>query len=300
MRVFITGATGIIGLAVARAFARAGYEVHGLCRSEAKARALARSEILPVMGDLGRPDGWVDAAAQAMVLVHCAADLQSGMVGPDKAAVEALIATGYGGPRPKTFLYTSGVWVNGQTGAQAADETTPLNPLSVVAWRPAHEQMVLSATAVRGIVMRPGCVYGKSGSLTDSWFEGATRGDLQIVGDGSNRWAMVHVDYLADAYLRAAQSGLQGEVFNVTDRSRHTVGEMAGAAARAAGYAGPVRPWPVAEAMKAMGPFAEALALDQHVSSWKIARRLGWHPQHGGFVDGARTYYQAWKAAQQA
>lgn len=299
MRVFITGATGIIGFAVARAFARAGYEVHGLCRTETKARTLARNEILPVMGDLTRPDGWVDAAAQAVVLIHCAADLQAGMVGPDKAAVEALIATGYGGPRPKTFLYTSGVWVNGITGHSAADETTPLKPISIVAWRPAHEQMVLSATAVRGIVLRPGCVYGRSGSLTAAWFEGAhTRKDLQIVGDGSNRWAMVHVDDLADAYLRAAQSGLGGEVFNVTDRSRHTVGEMAAAAARAAAYTGAIRQWPVAEAMKVMGPFAEALALDQHVSSWKIARRLGWHPQHGGFVDGVRTYFEAWRAAQ--
>ena len=188
--------------------------------------------------------------------------------------------------------------MNGSTGEVAADETTPLNPLPIVAWRPAHEQAVLSATNVRGIVLRPGCVYGRSGSLTASWFEGAHKKDLSAVGDGRNRWAMVHVDDLADAYLRVAQSGLQGEVFNVTDRSRHTVGEMIAAAARAAGYAGNPRFVPLAEAAKAMGPFAEALAVDQHVSSWKLARRLGWQPQHGGFVDGAKTYFEAWKAFQ--
>jgi nucleoside-diphosphate-sugar epimerase len=297
MKVFITGATGFIGLAVAQAFARAGYEVYGLCRSEAKARLLAREEVLPVPGDLARPETWLEAAAQASILVHCAADLQAGMVGPDKTAVEALIASGPRGPRPKTLLYTSGVWVNGATGDVAADETTPLNPLPLVAWRPAHEQMVLSANTVRGIVFRPGCVYGKSGSMTAAWFEGAhTKKDVSIVGDGKNRWAMVHVDDVADAYLRAAQSGLSGEIFNVTDRSRHTVGEMAAAAARAAGYTGAIRTVPVPEAAKAMGPFAEALAVDQHVSSWKLARRLGWQPQHGGFVDGARTFFEAWRA----
>jgi nucleoside-diphosphate-sugar epimerase len=220
------------------------------------------------------------------------------MVGPDRTAIEALIAAGPKGPRPKTLIYTSGVWINGPTGEAAADETTPLNPLPIVAWRPAHEQAVLSATTVRGIVLRPGCVYGKSGSLTASWFEGGQKKDLSIVGDGRNRWAMVHADDLADAYLRVAQSGLSGEVFNVTDRSRYTVGEMATAAARAAGFSGDLRYIPLAEAAKAMGPFAEALAVDQHVSSWKLARRLGWQPQHGGFVDGARTYYQAWKAFQ--
>jgi nucleoside-diphosphate-sugar epimerase len=210
-----------------------------------------------------------------------------------------MIAAGVQGPRPKTLLYTSGVWVNGATGARAADETTPLTPLPIVAWRPAHEQAVLSATTVRGIVLRPGCVYGKAGSLTAAWFEGAYKQkELSVVGDGTNRWAMVHVDDLADAYLRAAQSGLAGEIFNVTDRSRHTVGEMARAAARAAGFTGNVRYVPLAEATKAMGPFAEALALDQHVSSWKLARRLGWQPQHGGFVDGVQTFFEAWKAYQ--
>jgi nucleoside-diphosphate-sugar epimerase len=199
MKVFITGATGFIGLAVGQAFARAGYEVYGLCRSEAKARLLAREEIRPVPGDLSRPETWAEAAAQATVVIHCAADLQAGMVGPDRAAVEALIAAGPRGPRPKTLIYTSGVWVNGSTGEVAADETTPLNPLPIVAWRPAHEQAVLSATNVRGIVLRPGCVYGRSGSLTASWFEGAHKKDLSAVGDGKNRWAMVHVDDLADA-----------------------------------------------------------------------------------------------------
>lgn len=299
MKVFITGATGFIGLAAGQAFARAGYEVYGLCRSEAKAKVLAREEIVPVMGDLTRPETWADVAAQATLLVHCAADLQAGMVGPDRAALEGLIAAGPRGPRPKTLIYTSGVWVNGATGDVAADETTPLNPLPIVAWRPAHEQAVLSATTVRGIVLRPGCVYGKSGSMTGAWFEGAhKKKDVSVVGDGRNRWAMVHVDDLAEAYLRVAQSGLQGEIFNVTDRSRHSVGEMAAAAARAAGYAGNVRFIPLAEAAKAMGPFAEALGVDQHISSWKLARRLGWQPQHGGFVDGAKTLFEAWKAFQ--
>ncbi len=64
---------------------------------------------------------------------------------------------------------------------------------------------------------------------------------LELVGDGHNRWAMVHADDLADAYVRAAESGLSGEVFNVTDRSRSSVRGMATAAARAAGFKGESR-----------------------------------------------------------
>ena len=297
MKVFVTGATGYIGRAVGAAFRRAGYEVHGLCRSADKARILARDEVLPLIGDITKPSTYAEVAAECTILVHTAADLAHGMVDPDKVAIEVLLAAGAGGPRPKTLVYTSGVWVYGGTGDDAADETTPLKPVPVVAWRPAHEEKVLGATGLRGIVLRPGCVYGRSGGLTASWFEGALKNDLSIVGDGANHWAMVHVDDLADAYVRAANSGLGGEAFNVTDRSRSTVKEMAAAAGKAASYKGAVRGVPVDEARKAMGPFAEALVADQHVESWKIARRLGWNPRHGGFVDGARAYFESWKAS---
>ena len=109
---------------------------------------------------------------------------------------------------------------------------------------------------------------------------------------------MVHADDLADAYVRAAESGLTSEIFNVTDRSRFTALEMATAAARAAGFRGDVRPTPLEEARKTMGDFAEALALSQHVDARKTVRLLGWQPRHGGFLDDVDLYYHAWKASQ--
>jgi nucleoside-diphosphate-sugar epimerase len=110
---------------------------------------------------------------------------------------------------------------------------------------------------------------------------------------------MVHADDLANAYLRAGESGLSGEVFNITDRSRWSVGEMLAAVARVTGYSGKITFVPVAEAAKRMGDFAECLALDQHADGRKAVRLLGWKPQHGGFVDDAETYYMSWKAAQE-
>ena len=133
-----------------------------------------------------------------------------------------------------------------------------------------------------------------AGGLTGRWF--AEPG--AVVGDGRNRWTMVHLDDLADAYVRAAESGLAGEIFNVTDRSRLTVLEMATAAARAAGYTGEIRPLPLTEARKTLGDFADALALSQHVDSGKAVRLLGWQPRHGGFLDEVEVFYRAWKAHQ--
>ena len=297
MQVFVTGATGFIGFAVAAALRRAGYRVWGLARSETKARRLLQHEIEPVIGDLADPKTYLDVASECALLVHTGFDYSANGVAKDRTAIDTLLEAGRRGAKPKTFIFTSGVWVYGDTGDRMVDETTPPNPPKLVAWRPAHEQIVLQAGGVRGLVIRPGDVYGGPGGLTGQWFAGPTTGSPPlVVGDGRNRVPMVHVDDLADAYVRVATSGLAAEIFNVNDQSRFTVLEMATAAARAAGYQGEVRPTPLVEARKTLGDFADALALSQHIDARKVVRLLGWHPSHEGFLDEADVHYRAWKA----
>jgi nucleoside-diphosphate-sugar epimerase len=310
MQVFLTGATGYIGFAVSAALRRHGHRVWGLARNETKAARLARHEIEPVIGDLSGPKSYVDVAAHCSVLIHTAFDYSGEGVAKNKLTIDTLLDAGRRGGEPKTLIFTSGAWVYGDTGDQMVDETTPLNPIKLVAWRPVHEQLVLGASGLRSIVIRPGCVYGGAGGLTARWFanpappvgspsplvERGSGGEAAVVGDGRNRWTMVHLDDLADAYVRAAESGLTGEVFNVTDRSRFTVLELATAAARAAGYKGEIPLLPLAEARKTMGDFADALALNQHLDSGKAVRLLGWQPRHGGFLDEVEVLYRAWKA----
>jgi nucleoside-diphosphate-sugar epimerase len=297
MQVFVTGATGFIGFAVAAALRRAGYRVWGLARSETKARRLLQHEIEPVIGDLADPKTYLDVASECALLVHTGFDYSANGVAKDRTAIDTLLEAGRRGAKPKTFIFTSGVWVYGDTGDRMVDETTPPNPPKLVAWRPAHEQIVLQAGGVRGLVIRPGDVYGGPGGLTGQWFAGPSTGSPPlVVGDGRNRVPMVHVDDLADAYVRVATSGLAAEIFNVNDQSRFTVLEMATAAARAAGYQGEVRPTPLVEARKTLGDFADALALSQHIDARKVVRLLGWHPSHEGFLDEADVHYRAWKA----
>jgi nucleoside-diphosphate-sugar epimerase len=300
MKVFITGATGYVGFSVASAFRHAGHEVWGLTRSEEKARMLVQNEIHPVIGNMQKPESYSKTAEECSVLVHAAADLSGETVDLDRRTVETFLRASKAGARPKTVIYTSGVWVHGNTGDRLVDETSPLSPARLVAWRPAHELVVLEAGGLRGIVIRPGCVYGRQGGLTNSWFEDAYRGNaLKVIGDGTNRWSMVHGDDLARAYVRAAASGLVGEIFNICDSSRSTVTEMARAAAWAAGYTGKIQYVPLKDAVKEMGPYAECLALDQHVDGSKAMRMLGWIPRHQSFVDGIETYFAAWKARQE-
>jgi nucleoside-diphosphate-sugar epimerase len=299
MKIFITGAAGCLGSSVAAAFRRAGHPGWGLVRTAAKARALAREEVHPVLGDLEKPGTFMPAAEACSVLVHAAAVYGPDAFAFDRRSIESLLRAARSGPRPKTLLYTSGTWVYGSTGDSLVDETTPLAPPPHVAERPASEDLVLNAPGVRGLVLRPGCVYGRQGSLTALWFESAVKEKtLRVVGDGSSRWASVHLDDLGEAYVRAAESGATGEVFNVTDRSRATVLEMAQAVARVTGCSDRIETIPVAEAARKLGTLAECLTLDQHVDARKAVRRLGWQPRHGGFADEVAECFESWSASQ--
>jgi nucleoside-diphosphate-sugar epimerase len=299
MRVFVTGATGFIGSAVAAAFSRAGHETFGLVRSPAKSRLLEAVEVTPVAGTMEEPEAWRPVADLCSVLVHCAVDYSEKSWDLHRAVLGALRDAGRD-RLGRVLLATSGVWVYGETGDNAVDESAPLDPPTYVAPRPAVDAAVLSwnGGGFRTLLIRPGCVYGGSGSLTASWFETAAKeGAARVVGDGTNHWAMVHRDDLADLYVRAAQSGLGGEVLNATDRGRATVNECAAAASRAAGAEGRVEHVPVEQAVASMGPFATCLALDQNVDSGKAFHRLGWTPRHGGFVDAAPRLHAAWRAS---
>jgi nucleoside-diphosphate-sugar epimerase len=240
----------------------------------------------------------VSTAARCGVVIHAAFDNSSRGIPKDRAAVESFLEAGRRGPQPKTLIYTSGVWVHGDTRGALVDETSPLDPLPLVTWRPPHETLVLTSDAVRGIVLRPGCVYGGAGGMTGPWFASAADGlPPEVVGDGANRWALVHVDDLGEAYRLAAESGIGGEVFSVVERSHETVREMAGAAARAAGLGNGVRSLPLIDARKTMGAFADAQAADQRIDGSKAERMLGWQSRHRGFVDEAEVFYRSWRAA---
>lgn len=123
--------------------------------------------------------------------------------------------------------------------------------------------------------------------------EGAAR----YVGTGKNRWPLVHVDDLADLYLLAFEKAPAGTLLLGVSGPSRPVADIAAAASRGAGVGGRTVAWPLEEARAKLGPYADALVLDQQASGKRAQELLGWRPhrpevlediERGSYTGGGR------------
>ena len=115
MKVFLTGATGFVGSAIARELTRRGHDLVGLARSDRAADALQGAGIAVHRGDIADPDSVVAGLGAMDAVIHtafnhdfsryvenCVADgrlldaLACALAGTDKALI-ATSATGVTG-----------------------------------------------------------------------------------------------------------------------------------------------------------------------------------------------------------
>lgn len=303
MRIFLTGATGYIGSAVMEALLRGGLEVTALVRDPEKAERVALRGVQPVIGELSNPAGYVEAAASADVIVHTAFESSPRRQQVDRLAIDTFLGIAdsrAASARPAAFVYTSGVWVLGDTQGKATEDA-PVNPPPLVSWRPEHERLVLDASraGVRTSVVRPGLVYGGARGIIGDLLKDASNGLVRVVGEGRNHWACIYDRDLADLYLRVATTADASGIFHANDEADERVEDIVEAIARQAKMRPDVRHVPIAEARKKMGPYADALALDQIVRSPR-ARALGWAPTLHSVAGSAARLLEEFRTAREA
>ena len=265
--------------------------------SEGAARVQARGA-QPIVGDLQNAATWRAAAASADGAIHAAVDYSARQRELDAAAIDALTTLP---PRPGRFLiYTSGIWVLGQA-LEPVDETAPLNPVELVSWRPAHELRVLAAaaTGLRGVVVRPGVVYGGSRGIVGDLLQDAANSLVRIVGTGDNHWPLIYDRDLGELYARLVGTPEASGVYHATDGGAETVNEIVAALAEHAPTQPSIRHVPLPEARKKMGPYADALVLDQVVASPR-ARALGWAPTLHSVAGNAARLFEEWRRGKAA
>lgn len=217
MKVFLAGATGVIGRRLVRLLRDARIEVTGTTRLPAKGRALSTLGATPVVVDVFDAEALARAveAAQPDVIVHQLTDLPSapGTPGYPEAQernsrlriegtrnlMAAAIRAGVGRVVSQSiaFVYASGPGMRREddpldTGAQGVRAQT-------VAGVVALEDATLNTPGIDGIVLRYGLLYGPG-----TWYETPPKPPS------------LHVDAAAQAALLAVTRGRRG-VYNIAE-----------------------------------------------------------------------------------
>jgi len=289
MKIFVTGAGGYIGGSVSVRLVQAGHEVRGLVRDPAKADALRRLGIDPVLGSL--QDGALLAmeARRAEAVVNAADSDHRGAV---EALVDALAGSG------KVLLHTSGSSVvgddaRGEPSDAVFDDDSAIEPTPDKAARVAIDRCVIEAAerGVRSVVLCNSLIYGhglgphKESIQVPALVRQARKSGVpRHVGRGLNIWSTVHVEDVADLYLLALHRAPAG-TFMFVENGEASFRDIANAIGRALGL-GLAQPWPIESAIAEWGYERAVYALGSNSRVRALrARELGWSPAHRSVLD---------------
>lgn len=210
--VLITGATGFIGLELARLCAGKGMNPRLLVRRLARGPLLAGLEAELVAGDLEAPASLERAARGVDVIFHLAARatfepyerLRPSIVDGSLALLETAARSGL-----KTFVYASSLMVYGPQD-KPIDEQTPATPVVDYGRAKLEAETALArrcrTLGVRFCALRLPHVYG----VQDAMFAMLRRGWLVCPGPGTNAYGHLHVQDAARALLACAESCWEG------------------------------------------------------------------------------------------
>lgn len=277
MDVFLTGGTGLIGSALLSALLAEGHTVRALARSDTSAAAVEAAGATAVRGDLTDVALLAEQARQADGVVHTASPGDATSAEVDGALLDAVLPALAGSGKP--YVHTSGVWVH---GSATFDETSPLDPPALTAWRVPLDARVRAAAAdgVRSVLIGPGIVHGNGGGLPGLLVDAPkdAAGARLLPGSGEQHWTTVHVDDLARLYVLALQAAAPGSYYLGVSDDSPTVAELGAAASRGAGDDGRVAGSSPQETADRLGLLGEALLLDQRSSGAAARADLGWAP----------------------
>jgi nucleoside-diphosphate-sugar epimerase len=304
LRVFVAGASGVIGRALLPKLVAAGHEVTGTTRKESGAEQIraagAEAANCDVLDAVAVEDAVIEANPEAIVSELTSLpedyDLRTIDYEPtNRVRVEGgrnLISAGrkVGARRHVSqsiaFLYDP-------QGSSVKDEEAPtwVDPPGRFApgLEPTltSEREALGAEGMEGLVLRYAQFYGP-----DTYFDhdGSIARQVRsrrfpVVGRGDGVFSFIHVDDAADATVAAVERGPAG-IYNVVDDDPAPMRDWLPVYAEAIGAKRPLRV-PVLLARLVGGKAAAVMSTGlRGASNAKAKRELGWQPAHPSWRQG--------------
>jgi nucleoside-diphosphate-sugar epimerase len=227
----------------------------------------------------------------------------------DRDALAAMTAALKDSGKPLIFTSGSaifGVFTKGEASPMIFDEDHPV-PLPASVFAPAEagvpqplmegfggsmapraetEMAVLKAAGIRGIVIRPGLIYGegKGYDLPNLIALARKHSAAPYLGTGEVRQGFVHIDDLVDLYMYALERGPAGSMLHgVTDEV--ALGDLAQAASRLVGAHGRTESLSLMEMYARGGGRGVSLSVNKRLASDKTRQLVGWSPKRHDILE---------------
>jgi nucleoside-diphosphate-sugar epimerase len=306
VRVFVAGASGVIGGPLVRQLREAGHDVVGMASSEAGAGRVSDAGGEAVVCDAldaealneavrsARPDVVVNELTK-LPRDYDTRNMDERFYAPTNRIrtegggnlLQAAIAAGARRfvTQSIAFLYApEGEMVKDEEGRPSTDAPAPFG--DGVRAMVSHEQAVLEADGIQGLVLRYGWFYGPrtyyaaGGSIAEM----VRKRRFPVLGGSDGLFSFIHIEDAAGATVAACERGAPG-IYNVVDDEPATVAQWLPAYAEALGAK---RPWKLPGFIgRLLGGTAARMTIGlRGASNAKARRELGWEPRYGSWREG--------------
>jgi nucleoside-diphosphate-sugar epimerase len=307
MKVFVAGASGVIGRPLIRQLVESGHDAIGMTSREENAGAIEAAGGRPVVCDALDADALKTTVAQVKpdVVISQLTRLPR-EYNPRKIDYGPTNRVRYEGGRnlidaareagTRRFVSQSVAFIYAPEGEMVKDEearpwTDAPDPFGSGAKSTLdHEREVQEVPGIEGLVLRygqfygPGTYYARDGNIAEQ----VRRRRFPIVGRGGGMFSFIHVDDAASATVAAVDHGASG-IYNVVDDDPAPERDWLPVYARALG-AKPPRRVPTWVARIFGGSFATIMATElRGASNTKAKRELGWEPRYPSWRQGFGT-----------
>jgi len=302
MRMFISGATGVLGRRVVSRLSRSSHTVVGFSRSEANRQWLEEHGAEARSGDLFDQESVYELTAGCDAILHLAtaiptksrsslADWQTN----DRLRRQGTQNLVNAAVRHKCQFYLQEglALIYGEQNGQWVDEQTPLPQQQPAILQSAvdMERIIHQAAGqhdLPAIILRFGSFYSHDSAQTKGMLQMISKGLFPIVGDGTVYWNLINADDAADAVIAVVEKyeTAAGQTFNVCDDEPVQYGTMVHFIADRLEARKPIH-IPRSVARMALGAHVvDAIFNSFRCRNQLVKEKLGWTPAHATYREG--------------
>jgi nucleoside-diphosphate-sugar epimerase len=306
MKIFIAGASGVLGRRLVRQFVARGHAVVGQVRSAKAENAVKEAGAEPRHADLFDAESLAKAADGCDTVIHAATAIpvKQKTTPADwamndrirrkgtRCLTEAAAKIG-----AKTYLQQSIAWVARPKDESSFDEDSPTVAEPAIQSAIDAELIAREAESAEGFtvaILRCGYFYDSESGHTQMIADALRKRKMPIIGNGDALWAMIHTDDAASAYVAAAEKPKSG-VWHIVDNELVPVRAFLQEFATRLGAPTPRRV-PVWLARWLAGEqTVEYFTKSMRTTNARFRRDFGWAPRYPNYRNGLDQIVAEWR-----